>query len=146
MGGSFDWKRLLEQVLAPLNRNETGRYQRYDWEADNLAEWHDVPAGGIVIVEGCFSVRNELMSFYDARFWVHSPTQVCLERVIQREKNGAGNRQAWENQYRPEEEKYINVQRPHRNADIVIDGTGKIGNLPHYEVNVIRADDGWFYF
>jgi uridine kinase len=143
IGANFDWKRVRKQVLTPLTENKFGRYQRYDWEADKLAEWHDVPTGGIIIVEGCFSIRNELLPLYDVRIWVDSPKQTSLKRVVEREKVGAGNRHMWENVYRPAEEKYIEVQRPREQADIVIDGTGSIGNIFKYEVNVIYESDRW---
>ncbi|MFI9404468.1 uridine kinase [Nocardia sp. NPDC052316] len=40
------WPRLERQVLEPLGRDEVGRYQRYDWEQRELAEWHEVAPGG----------------------------------------------------------------------------------------------------
>jgi uridine kinase len=108
-----------------------------------MAEWHDVPTGGIVIIEGCFSIRNELLPLYDVRIWIDSPKQISLERVVQRERDGSGNRYLWENVYRPAEEKYIEVQRPRDHADIVIDGTGQVGDISYYEVNVVDESDRW---
>jgi len=46
----FDYCRLRDQVLVPLSVGRNGRYQRYDWNADCLTEWHDVPANGLVLV------------------------------------------------------------------------------------------------
>jgi uridine kinase len=143
IGANFDWERLSKQVLTPLIHNKIGRYQRYDWDTDAMAEWLEVPTGGIVIIEGCFSIRNELLPLYDVRIWVDSPKQISLERVVKREQNGTGNRYLWENVYRPAEEKYIEVQRPREHADIVIDGTGSVGNIFEYEVNVICESDRW---
>jgi hypothetical protein len=42
---------MRRQVLEPLGRDEPARYQRYDWDADRLAEWHEIPVGGTVIIE-----------------------------------------------------------------------------------------------
>src|SRR5689334_15473078 len=47
IGGNFDWRRLRDQVLLPLSRDEPGFYQRYDWATDALAEWHTIGIGGI---------------------------------------------------------------------------------------------------
>ena len=44
------WPRLEEQVLRPLAAGCPGRYQRYDWQRRELAEWHDVPVGTVVLV------------------------------------------------------------------------------------------------
>jgi uridine kinase len=143
IGANFDWERVRKQVLTPLTHNKFGRYQRYDWDTDEMAEWHDVPTGGIVIIEGCFSIRNELQPFYDVRIWIDNPKQISLERVIQRERNGSDNRYLWENVYRPAEEKYIEVQKPREFADIVIDSTGQVGDISFYEVNVVFESGRW---
>jgi uridine kinase len=143
IGANFDWERVRRQVLTPLTHNKFGRYQRYDWGTDKMAEWHDVPTGGIVIIEGCFSIRNELLPFYDVQIWIDSSKQNCLDRVIQRERNGSDNRYLWENVYRPAEEKYMEIQKPREHADIVIDGTGQVGDISLYEVHVVYESDRW---
>jgi len=103
----------------------------------------DVPAGGIVIIEGCITIRNELLPLCDVRIWIDSPKQISLEKVVQRERDGSGNRYLWENVYRPAEEKYIEVQIPREHTDIVIDGAGQVGDISKYEVNVIYESDRW---
>ena len=60
IGSDFDWERVLKQVLEPISQNKEGCYQRYDWNIDDLAEWHTVPVGGMVIIEGVYSIRKEL--------------------------------------------------------------------------------------
>ena len=73
IGGDFDWRRLQEQVLAPLSLDNAAAYQRYDWPSDELAEWQSVPVGGIVIIEGNYSTRQELFNFYDFTLWIDAP-------------------------------------------------------------------------
>ena len=36
------------------------RYQRYDWGMNQLAEWIDQPAEGIILIDGVYSFRPEL--------------------------------------------------------------------------------------
>ena len=43
--------RLREEILAPLWLGRAGRYRRYDWHAGELAEGHEVHAGGMLVVE-----------------------------------------------------------------------------------------------
>lgn len=136
VGANFDWERVRKQVLTPLTQGKFGRYQRYDWHTDEMSEWSDVPTGGIVIIEGCFTIRAELLPYYDVRIWIENPKQICLERVIQRERNGSDNRFLWENVYRPDEEKYMKIQKPWEHADIIIDGTGQADDISKYEVHV----------
>lgn len=63
----FDWQRLRDQVLVPLNSGRAAHYQRYDWPTGALAagELHHIPRSGIVIVEGVYAARPELAGYYD---------------------------------------------------------------------------------
>ena len=121
LGGSFDWRRVERQILAPLSRDETGRYQRYDWDADDLAEWHDVPVGGIVIIEGIYSTRRELSPFYTFKVWVEAPRGVRLRRGL--ERDGKEAREQWENDWMPAEDRYADEHRPFEHADLIVDGS-----------------------
>ena len=42
---------------TPLSRNESGRYQRPDWDARQLAEWHEVPVATVLVLEGVSASR-----------------------------------------------------------------------------------------
>jgi cytidylate kinase len=81
----WDWKRMKVQVLDPLNRNETAKYQRHDWHQDALAERHEVPVGGMVIVEGVSSMRKELGPYWDLAVWVTCSRELRLARGIARD-------------------------------------------------------------
>ena len=118
-GSDYDWVRLRDQVIEPLRRGEPGRYQRYDWETDTLAEWHDVPVGGTVVVEGVFSLRQELAELYDLRVWVDTPLDVCLRRGI--ERDGEEHRDLWENEWMKAYERYAEDGAVER-ADVVVKG------------------------
>lgn len=122
IGGSFDWRRVRQQVLVPLSQDVPGWYQRYDWESDRLAEWHDVPTGGTVILEGVYSLRKELAGFYTFRIWVESPRTLRLARGIARD--GEEARPLWEQEWMPAEDRYVQAHRPDSIANMVIDGTG----------------------
>lgn len=119
VGGDFDWRRLRDQVLAPLDRDEPSRYQRYDWDSDRLAEWHTIAPGGIVLVEGNYTTRAELRAFYDLTVWVEAPHELRLQRGV--ERDGPGSREQWLELWMPEEERYIAAQDPRRWVDVVVE-------------------------
>lgn len=121
IGADFDWQRLESQVLLKLRQNQAGNYQRYDWDSDTLAEWHEVPVGGIVVVEGIYSTRHELAKYYDLRILVDCPKELRLSRGI--ERDGENARHIWLNDWMPTEDKYIENQKPEKEADMVIDGS-----------------------
>jgi uridine kinase len=118
IGGNFEWRRLRDQALLPLSRGEEARYQRYDWETDSMAEWHSVPARGVVVIDGNYSTREELRGLYDFRIWVEAPHAVRLARGLERDGEGARGR--WLDEWMPEEERYLAAQEPWRFADLVV--------------------------
>ncbi len=118
VGADFDWKRLLNQVLEPVSRDKEGRYQRYDWETDRLAEWHIVPIGGIVIVEGVYCFRRELSDKYDVAIWVDCPREMRLSRGL--ERDGEEAREMWENNWMVSEDIYVQEHKSHERADFVV--------------------------
>ena len=117
----WDWERMKAQVLAPLSRDEPGRYRRYDWKTDRLAEWHEVPVGGTLVVEGVSSLRNELGKYWDLAIWVTAPYDLRLRRGIQRD--GDAMRSQWTDVWMPEEQQYFEAQRPDTRADVIVDGS-----------------------
>lgn len=122
IGSDYDWQRLRSQVLQPLIHSRPVSYQRYDWDDDALAEWHDVPLNSIVIIEGCYSLRHELTFFYDLTCWVYCGRDLRLARGIARD--GEAKRHIWEKYWMPAEERYIEMEEPHRRANLLIDGSG----------------------
>ena len=116
----WDWLRMKKQVLDPINRDELGRYQRHDWPTDRLAEWHDVPVGGFVIVEGVSSMRTELGRYWDLSIWVTCSYAIRLARGI--ERDGEAKRSQWESVWMPEEDRYVQEQKPELRADVILDG------------------------
>jgi len=121
IGADFDWPRVRSEVLEPLRSDKPGRFQRYDWDNDQLAEWHEIPIGGIVIVEGIYSTRRELSEFYDLKIWVECPRDLRLARGIQRD--GEDARPVWEQDWMPAEDLYLKTHKPFDYADLIIDGS-----------------------
>src|SRR5271156_6620727 len=48
---------LTEWVIEPLSRQEPARWRRFDWDTMSYAEWHRTEAAGVVLLEGCGSIR-----------------------------------------------------------------------------------------
>lgn len=141
IGGNFDWEKMYRQVLGPLTRDEPGRYQPYDWRIDNFLDWVNVPVGGIVLIEGCYSIRAELAPLYDLRIWVDSPRDFRFQRGVARD--GEISRELWANVWLPAEDVYFAVQHPEQSADIILSGTGQRGDIANFEVDVVSESDLW---
>lgn len=117
---SWDWQRFAREALDPLLTDRQARFQRYDWNRDQLGDWDDVPTGGIVIVEGISSSRQELGPVWDLIIWVECSRELRLRRGI--ERDGEALRWKWETVWMPEEEAYVRAQDPIGRADVIVDG------------------------
>lgn len=108
--------RFVAQVLAPLTEGRAGRYQRWDWGDDEGAEWHDVPTGVPVVVEGVSSTDERLGVPWDVRVWVEADREVRLARAL--ERDGEAMLERWLTDWMPSEERYAAAQRPCERADV----------------------------
>jgi len=110
--------RFVAQVLAPLAAGRAARYQRWDWESDRGAEWHDVPAGVPVVVEGVSSTDVRLGVPWDVVVWVEAEREVRLARALARD--GESMMEQWLTDWMPSEERYAAAQRPRERADFCV--------------------------
>lgn len=117
----WDWYRFRAQVVLPLLAGRPARYQRWDWDRDIGAEWHDVPVGRIVLIEGVSSTRDEVGVPWDLTVWVETPRDVRLARA--RERDGAELLATWLDCWLPSEERYIKRQAPQQRVDLIVSGT-----------------------
>jgi uridine kinase len=114
----YDWQRLEAQVLAPLSRGETTRYQHYDWEANQLAEWTTVEPSGLIIVEGCYAARPQLRQYYDTIVLV----ETTPARRAERQRARVNDSPAWIERWEAAERYYFASERPHVYADFILAG------------------------
>ncbi len=117
----WEWERFRAQVLDPVLNDRPGRYQRYDWEGNEPAEWHDVPVGATLIVEGVSSMRDELGRYWDFAIWLDCPYELRVRRGVDRD--GEAMRSHWTDVWIPEEDAYFRAQRPDKRADLIIDSS-----------------------
>lgn len=117
------WPRLLAQVIEPLVRGDAGRYQRYDWPTEQLAEWHTIEPAPIVIIEGVSAGRAEWAAHLRFVIWIETPRDERLRRAV--ERDGVGALDDWARWMAAEDDHYRRDPSRSR-ADVVIDGTQPI--------------------
>jgi uridine kinase len=116
----WDWDRFRAQVLMPLLAGRPARYQRWDWPTDRGAEWHDVPPGRLVIVEGVSSTRREVAAPWDLTIWVDAPLEERLRRAV--ERDGAAMLPKWLEDWIPSENAYVARENPTARVDLIVSG------------------------
>lgn len=127
--------RLVEWVFAPLAAGAGVRYRRYDWERGTYAEWHEIPNGPLLIVEGVSSGSNAVAAHLTFLIWVSAPPHVRMARGI--ERDGESSRSRWK-VWSEEEEKVFSAEGTRERADLCIDGAPSLPHDPEREFVVIR--------
>ncbi len=120
IGAYSDSTRLIDQVLQPISEGRDTTYQVYDWFADALGSWKNLKAQGIVIVEGVYAMRKNLLRFYNFKIWVETDKQTRLTRGLARDGQEAES--FWVDIWMPEEDRYVETENPMIAADILIKG------------------------
>ena len=137
-GAHWDLERLVTDVLGPHAAGRAARYQRYDWDDDRLAEWHEVRADAIVVLEGVHTSSELLRPYIDYAIWVDCAYEVRLQRGL--ERDGEGMRAEWVERWMPAEDRYVEHERADVRADLVLDGAGADGIV--FEVLRARSSSG----
>lgn len=77
--------RVLDQALRPLAEGQQGRWQRYDWHTQRLAEWHDLPPADVLIIEGCGSGALAYAPYITVLVWVDAEPSTRIARGVERD-------------------------------------------------------------
>jgi uridine kinase len=121
------WPRLEEQVLEPLERGETMRFQKYDWERRELGDWVTLPDSDLVVVEGVSSSRAAARDRLTMAIWIETARDERLRRGLDRD--GASARRLWD-QWMAEEDAFFERDRTRERADLVVDGSPTLMHDP----------------
>ena len=109
--------RAHEWVVRPLCAGRPARYRRWDWAVDRYAEWVQVPAAEVLVLEGCGSAARPVGDAVSTLVWVEADAAVRRARAMARD---AAYGPFWERWAAQEEELYA-ADRTRERADLVID-------------------------
>ncbi|MGW7368484.1 uridine kinase family protein [Streptomyces sp. NPDC054841] len=67
----FEWTgRLLDQVIGPLSRGDSGLYEPYDWHLRRFGTPRTLPAAPVVLIEGVGAGRRALRPHLARLLWM----------------------------------------------------------------------------
>jgi len=101
------------------------RWQRWDWAASALAEWHDLDPGLPVIVEGVGALSRASRPLADRAVWVELDDETRRQRALARDAYFAEHWDDWARQ----EEGLLARENPRGLADLIVDGGNVHGAL-----------------
>jgi uridine kinase len=117
--GPAVFARLEEWVLAPMRQGRPGHFQRYDWHAGRFADWHEVPLGRALVVEGVGAGARPVDQDAVLRIWVEASRDIRLARGIARD--GEALRGEWL-RWSALEDAHFAADRTRERADVIVDG------------------------
>jgi uridine kinase len=113
--------RLARDLVRPLLQGRPGRYQRYDWHAGRLAEWHTVDPVDLLVLDGVGSGAETYDAAITTLVWVEAPPALRLARGIARD--GEQVRPFW-TAWMADEDALFARERTRQRADVLVDESG----------------------
>jgi hypothetical protein len=124
-GSNFDWQRLLDQIVLPMQNGQPATYQVFDWDRltlDTTCAWQHLPAQRWVIMEGVTASRRELRPYLQYVIFIETPRDMRLARGIARD--GAESMHIWQDNWMPREDLYFTeCHRSGLQVDLSVDGS-----------------------
>ncbi|MDO9379811.1 MAG: uridine kinase [Nocardioidaceae bacterium] len=127
---AFDHDQIRALLLDPAGPDGSGDVVLCALDAFAQVDRRDVvdhlPDDGVLLVDGVFALRPELVDGWDVRIRVEVPPEVALERGIRRDDPTWSGADPWElhhDRYAAAEEVYLREVDPVRLADLVLDNT-----------------------
>lgn len=126
---SFDYEAILVCLLLPLGPDGDRRYKRavFDFRTDSPvdAPWEIAPVDAVLVFEGIFLHRPELLPQWDFSIFVEAGFDVTITRAYRRDRDlfrtRAKTREIYEKRYIPGQKLYLSTQRPFDEADAIVD-------------------------
>ncbi len=126
---SFDYDRLLAELLRPLGESGSRLYRReiYDRNTDLLldAEQMEASADAILLFDGVFLLRPELVDAWDFRVFITVASEEIIRRARVRDAEVYGSADDAERRFRarylPSQRYYRGTVRPAELADVVLE-------------------------
>lgn len=107
--------RVGPEILLPHSRGVTGRFRRWNWASATRGAVVDVPAGGILVLEGCGALDRRNIGFSSLRIWIDADDVVRRDRALRRD--GAVFETHWD-EWDEQFSRYVMLNRPAESATV----------------------------
>lgn len=127
---AHDRAALCRVLLDPLGPDGDRRFHHAVFDSDtdtpSSSPASTAPADAVLLFDGVFLLRPELIDRWDLRIFVSVPFEQTVDRARERATAPAGTdaadiERSWRNRYIPAQQLYFAVARPTDNADIIVD-------------------------
>ncbi len=124
---TFDYKAIITSVLEPMGPGGSLKYRttQFDFVSNSQVEspLQNATPDSILIFEGIFLHRPELIDYWDFSIFVHADYEVTVKRAMERDLYLFGTRSKVHEKYRmryiPGQEIYLNAVLPFQKANVI---------------------------
>jgi uridine kinase len=127
---SFDLEALVDDLLTPFRHGSPDvPAARFDHHADRPVRVHKhVPQRAALLFGGVFLLRQELVTHWDLRVYLHVPEEITLSRALVRDlhlfRDAAAVQHRYERRYLPAQAAlYRDSDSPREAADVILDNS-----------------------
>ena len=124
---AHDYDAVNRVLLDPLGPGGDRRFQYavYNRAADAVLSppVTTAPADAVLVFDGVFLLRPELIDRWDLRIWVSTAPEKTVDRAVIRERrvsSRADVERRWRERYLPSQRLYLATARPTDNADVIV--------------------------
>ncbi|MEU5671809.1 uridine kinase [Micromonospora sp. NPDC047753] len=144
---SYDYEALVHNVLEPFGPGGSRCYRpaAHDLRTDEILdlEWRTAAPGTVLIVDGLFLHRDELVECWDFSVFVDAPFAVTVARMARRDGSHPDPEHPSLGRYVGGQRLYFAACAPHERADVVIDNQDVTRPALVEVVAQAEAVDGW---
>ena len=123
---------------APLGPGGTRRYRRavfnYRTDSEAIAPFETAGEDAILLFDGVFLHRPELLSYWDLSLFLDAPFEVTIPRAAVRDGSSPDVHAPENRRYVEGQKLYLQTCEPRRSAAVVINNA----NLPSPEIVAVR--------
>ncbi len=124
---SYDYATLADNVLDPFAPGGSRRYRAavHDVASDQTLDlpWQSAPRQSVLVIDGLFLHRDELVAAWDFSVFLHVPFEVSARRMADRDGSTPDPGDDSLARYVGGQRLYFAACTPWRRADVVIDNT-----------------------
>jgi uridine kinase len=136
---TFDYDAVRAQLLDPLGSRGRRRVRTRSWDhaTDTPVqdEWSTVPDDVVLLCDGVFLHREDLVDAWDLTVFVAASIDVAVERGVQRDAarmpSAEATRERYRLRYTPAQRRYLEEQRPYDQAHFVLENTDPSSPVLH---------------
>lgn len=124
IGGNLDYERFYNEVVIPINKQQSFDYQVFDCMSMSLTEYVHIPFDNCIIIEGSYSMHPYFKDYSTYKIFLDIDSHEQVERI--RNRNGEYLTQRFINEWIPKENAYFEYFKIKEQADYIFKTTKAI--------------------